>query len=58
VAVLVAFVARHPRDCRDEQKCNDRDDDDQNDTAGSHVGSFDWLSKSRFKLVGIALWVL
>src|SRR6202171_1865958 len=48
VAVLVAFVARHPRDCGDEQKCNDRDDDDQNDAGGSHVGSLGWLSRSRF----------
>ena len=34
--VLGAFVARHPGDCGDEQNCHDRDDDDQNDTAGTH----------------------
>jgi hypothetical protein len=41
VAVLVALIARHPRDRGDEQKCCDRDDDNQKDSAGSHVGSLD-----------------
>jgi hypothetical protein len=50
-AVLGAFVARHPRDCGDEHNCRDRNDDDQNDSAGSHVSSFDWLSKSRLTSV-------
>jgi hypothetical protein len=50
VAVLVALIARHPRDCGDEQKCRDRDDDDQKDSAGSHVGSLDWLSSSMVEM--------
>src|ERR1700731_1353758 len=58
VAVLVAFVARQPRKRGDEQKCRDRDDDDQNDTAGSHIGSLDWLSMVGFTSVGIELWAL
>ena len=44
VAVLVAFGARQPRQPCDEQNCRDRDDDDQNDSAGSDVGSSRWLS--------------
>jgi hypothetical protein len=43
-AVFGAFLARHPRDCGDEQSCRDNNDDDPNDSAGSHVGSSDWLS--------------
>ena len=39
VAMLVALIARNPRNGGDEQKCRDRDDDDQKDSAGSHVGS-------------------
>jgi hypothetical protein len=46
VAVLVALIARHPCDCGDKQKCHDRDDDDQKDSAGTHFGSLDWLSSS------------
>src|ERR1700677_132398 len=45
VAVLVAFVARYPCDRGDEHNCRDRDDDDQNDTGGSHVAPWDWLSR-------------
>src|ERR1700691_5105154 len=52
VAVLVAFVARYPCDRGDEQNCRDRDDDDQNDTGGSHVAPWDWLSRERFTPVG------
>jgi hypothetical protein len=28
----------------DEQNCRDRDNDDQNDSAGSHLGSLVWWS--------------
>lgn len=31
--VFGAFLARHPRDCGDQQSCRDNDDDDPNDTA-------------------------
>jgi len=48
--MLVAFIARHPRDCGDEQKCRDRDNDDQKDSAGCHVGSLDWLSSSMVEM--------
>jgi hypothetical protein len=44
--VFGALVPPHPRESGDEQKCRDRDDDDddRNDSAGSGVGSLDWLS--------------
>ena len=42
VAVLVAFGARHPHKPYDEQNCCDRDNDNQNDCAGSHLGSVWW----------------
>jgi hypothetical protein len=43
--VLGALVPPHPREGGDEQKCRDRDDDDdRNDSAGSRVGCLAWLS--------------
>ena len=43
-AVFGAFLARHPSDCGDQQDQRYNNDDDPNDSAGSHVGSSDWLS--------------
>jgi hypothetical protein len=42
VAMLVAFVACHPRESCDEQDGHDRGDDDQNCCAGSYIGSLCW----------------
>ncbi|WP_157838229.1 hypothetical protein [Mycolicibacterium aromaticivorans] len=44
--VLDPFVTCHHRDCGDEHKCRDRDDDDQKDGACCHGGSLTWLNGS------------
>src|SRR4029077_19448322 len=56
--VFGAFLARHPRECGDDQRCRDHDDDDPNDSAGSHLGSLDWLSMLIVEIGRIELWQL
>jgi hypothetical protein len=37
--IFLAFIARHPREGSDRYGRREHDEGDENDTAGSHIGS-------------------